>query len=366
MKRFLVIKPSSLGDVLHAFPAVTALVCSQKEECEVSWLIHPAFRELLDYLPFVKKKIIFDRKGLGKFITFFPALFRLISELRKERFDAVYDLQGLFRSGIFSFITGCARRYGPANPREGIAKVFYTDKLSFPQGTLHAVEKLCNMIARSENIPVPEREFLLPENRTYRESAAGKALAADLDILSMKKSGSRLVSIAPGARWKSKTWEAEFFAEIVTLLHRKYPETVFLLLGSEAEKEAVEKLGGLLKDVPYTDLCGKTTIGELVELIRYSDVLLCNDSGPMHIAAVTGTLPVAFFGPTDPDLTGPYCKNALVFQDKKTPCIKCFRRECRHLACHRGIKAENVVEKIGNFFCTIPEQTGKQEKEMTK
>lgn len=351
MKRFLVIKPSSLGDVLHAFPAVSALADSCKDTCEISWLIHPAFSDLLDYLPSVKKKIFFERKKMGNLFTFFPAFMRLFSALREEKYDAVYDLQGLMRSAFFSFLAKSPLHYGPQNPREKASGIFYDHKMNYPAETLHAVDKLCHMISEAASIPLPERYYHLPVLEKFRESSRKKAMAEGLDISALQNSGKILIAIAPGARWQSKTWKADFFAAIANTFFEKYPQCHFLLLGSQAEKGAVEALKKeLWKHIPYTDLCGKTSIGELTELIRFSRVLLCNDSGPMHIAAFTDTLPVAFFGPTDPALTGPCCKNALVFQHKELPCIKCFKRECAILDCHKKITPEEVIAPLLEFL----------------
>lgn len=345
MKRFLVIKPSSLGDVLHAFPAVSALAEKAGEQGEIHWLIHPAFSELLDYLPFVKKKIFFDRKRLGNFSTFFSAFFLLYSALRAEKYDAVYDFQGLLRSGFFSFLAKSPLRYGPDAPREKLTGIFYNRKMTYPENTLHAVDKLCHMIKEAENIPLPERYFLLPVVEKYRDSAVKKAAEAGLDLTENHEKAP-LIAIAPGARWQSKTWESGFFAKIIKEIYKKFPEACFLILGSPAEKESVEELKKELGTLPYTDLCGKTSIGELVELIRFARILVCNDSGPMHIAAFTDTVPVAFFGPTDPELTGPCCKKALVFQEKTLPCIKCFRRECALLSCHKAIDPVKAAEAV--------------------
>lgn len=350
MKRFLVIKPSSLGDVLHAFPAVSALADSCKEECKVDWLIHPAFAQLLDFLPFVEKKILFERKKLGSFLTFFPAFFRLLHALREVKYDAVYDLQGLFRSGLFSFFTKSPLRFGSSAPREKAAGFFYNRKMTYPENTLHAVDKLCHMVVSSGAISsLPERYFTLPVSGKYREEALRKTVQAGFDPVVWKEKGGKIIAVAPGARWKSKTWEKEFFASLVNALHKEFPQTHFLFSGSKGEKETISAITEMLdKEVSFTDMGGKTDMGELVELIRLADILLCNDSGPMHIAAFTDTLPVAFFGPTDPDLTGPCCKKALVFQKKDLPCIKCFKRECKEVICHKMISVQDVIDSLRN------------------
>ena len=357
MKKILIIKPSSLGDVLHAFPAVAALASScGKENCRISWLIHPAFSDLLDYLPFVEKKIFFERKQLGNVATFLPAFFRLYVSLREEKYDEVFDLQGLFRSAVFSFLTKSPLRNGPAAPREKIAKIFYNRKMSFPSGIRHAADKLCHMISSSENIPLPEKFYTLPVLEKFRTKAFAAAKEAGLDIPAVLNSGRKIIAVAPGARWQSKMWGEKYFAEIISELDKNEPgKYCFMLLGSSAEKESICRLKQLLSPMEVFDLCGKTSVGELVELIRAASLLLCNDSGPMHIAAFTETVPAAFFGPTDPVLTGPCCKNALIFQAQDLACIKCFKKSCDHLSCHKKPDLSGIISAVRSCLHSLPD-----------
>ena len=110
-----------------------------------------------------------------------------------------------------------------------------------------------------------------------------------------------------------------------------------MILGTPDEKPLGEQLQKHLK-APAVNLIGLTGIPELVEAIRRSRLLFCNDSGPMHIAAALGTPLVCMFGPTDPVLTGPFSDRAEILVPP-LECIKCFRRECEHGECHRAISA---------------------------
>ena len=102
VKRILIIKPSSLGDIFHAFPAVARLH-ELFPNAEFDWLVHPAFADALDYSPVpVKRKIIFRRRELGKISTMLPAMVELIRELRENTYDYIFDFQGLFRSAFFA------------------------------------------------------------------------------------------------------------------------------------------------------------------------------------------------------------------------------------------------------------------------
>ena len=102
---------------------------------------------------------------------------------------------------------------------------------------------------------------------------------------------------------------------------------------------------GMTRKAKVVDLSGKTTPGTLTEIIRRAELLLCNDSGPMHLAAAVGTPVTALFGPTDPELTGPYGKNCRVLQPELN-CIKCFHKNCPTEECHLKISPETAVSAI--------------------
>ena len=339
MKRILIIKPSSMGDVLHAFPAVHGLKQSFPD-AEIDWVIHPAFEELLDYLPLSGRRILFRRKELGSVKNFFREFPALVRELRKEKYDAVLDLQGLLRSALLGALTRSPRRYGPAELKESIAKCFYTGLLHWKAETAHALEKNCEMISGFLGGKTVPPRYTLPVVDKYVKR---------VDQLFQKENipeAGKLIAIAPGARWVTKQWDSAAFAECARILSVQLPEAHFLLLGSPGEKELCAAIGAALEGkVPCTDLCAKTSMGELPEVIRRSEVLLCNDSGPMHAAAALQTPLVAFFAPTDPVLTGPYSGNSLVLTPD-LPCLKCFRRECASGKCRKALSARKMADSV--------------------
>ena len=337
-RRFLIVKPSSLGDILHAFPAVEALRKAYPDAV-LDWVVNPAFAGLLDYMPGIERRILFRRKELGSLRTFFPAFFSLWKEIRKNRYDAVIDLQGLMRSALTARLARARKYYGPASGKENLAKLCYNVKLSYPPDVFHAVERNCAMICGIPCVNSADPHYELPVLAAKKQSA--EQLLADAGFVRGKET--RLIAVAPGARWETKQWPPEFFAEVMRGIAEKRNGALFLLLGSRGETLLAEKVKNAAGEITIFDLCGKTDLGELVELIRMSDLLLCNDSGPMHIAAAAGTPLLAFFGPTYPELTGPYCERKKVFQPE-LDCIKCFRKYCQHTSCHRSISAGEVVD----------------------
>lgn len=334
--RFLIVKPSSLGDVLHAFPAVSALC--RKTKGTADWLIHPAFAQLLCYLPCVERSIIFDRKALGSFGSFLPSYLKLRKELRQTKYDAVIDLQGLMRSAYFGSIAKAKIHAGPDDPREKAARFFYSKKIVRTPGQ-HAVVRNNEIIAGFLGLDVNKVHF-----SASLAVDPGFLLEAE-DILAQEgiPEGKMFIGVAPGARWQSKCWPPTYFASVVKRLMERFPEAHVLLMGTNDEHPAAAAIRKLLDDpASATDLCGKTRLGPLVELIRKCSIFLCNDSGPMHIAAALNIPVVAPFGPTDPELTGPYSENSITIQPD-LDCICCFNRVCPDMKCHQLLRPDTAA-----------------------
>lgn len=335
MKRFLIVKPSSLGDVIHAFPAVS-LLAEREPDAVIDWLVVPAFAPMVAYHPAVDNIIPFRRKELGQVAKFPKAFAELLSGIRRNRYDAVIDLQGLLRSAVISRLAKARIVAGPLHSREWGARIFYRHTLNPGEAERHAVRKNIAMMAEFLGIPEPEDiSFDLKSN-----PVAAQRVATLLRGFAKEK----ILAVSPGARWVTKEWPPEFFAEVLNLFYRDHHDYSFVILGSPSEKPLGERLRRALK-APSLNLIGLTGIAELVEAIRRSRLLLCNDSGPMHIAAALGTPLTALFGPTDPVLTGPFSDRAEVLT-APLDCVKCFKRECAGSGCHTAISADTVKKSM--------------------
>lgn len=343
MKRYLIVKPSSLGDILHAMPAVSALA-KTAPDVAVDWVVKPVFAELPPYLPCVKRVILFHDKQFRSPFRFLPAVSRMRAELRRERYDAVIDLQGLIRSAFIGRLSGCPVRAGSASPREHFAVHFYTRLLKGREKPGHAVDVNNTMMKDFLGREDPDFSLDLPVN----EQAAARAR----ELVSGAFGGTlppRFVVVAPGARWATKKWPAEFFLAVISSLARRDPGLKFLLAGTRDEAEDAAVILAKSEDLPVASVCGRTTVGELLETIRLSSLMICNDSGPMHIAAALGVPVAAMFGPTDPALTGPYCEKKSVFVPE-IACNRCFLRYCKDSRCHDSIDPEAVAGASFNLL----------------
>ncbi|MDT8389795.1 MAG: glycosyltransferase family 9 protein [Lentisphaeria bacterium] len=317
----LIIKPSSLGDVVHAFPAVS-LIHARHPEATITWVVNDTYAEVVELFPHVDDVALFKRGRWGN-ITRWHEFLAFANDLRKRKFDLIIDFQGLFRSGLLAFLAGGTRRVGFARSREG-ASLFYTEKILTPANIHHAVEKNLFLAASAVGVPLPDTRDALPE---MRRSHDGEKQADILFHMHHIKPGGKIVAVAPAARWKSKMFPPEFFAKVMDRVTERHPDVTFWILGTENERPVGEMVLDACHQCRPEILMGEANLVTLVEMLRRSDTLLTNDTGPMHLAAAFGCPVVALFSSTNPDLTGPYGRGHVVLQGscQMGPCLN---REC--------------------------------------
>ncbi len=296
-KNILIIKPSSLGDIVMALPALTALHKSFPD-ARISWLIRPEFAPLLENHPHLSDIILFDRKFLGK-AWFHPralaCLLSLIRRLRRSKFDAVIDLQGLFRTASLAWLSGCKERLGMANARE-LANIFYTHKTEQNQDCIHAVDYYLKVV-RDMGVSKMQVQFVLPVD-------SGAADSADRLLTGHHIKRDDYAVFVPGSAHKSKCWPAQNFASLAEKMTSQFGLSI-VVVGTRPEKTITERIvsgAGVL----VTDLAGLTSLPELVVLFKQARIVVSNDTGPGHIAAALGVPLVMIFGPSNPIRLLPY------------------------------------------------------------
>jgi heptosyltransferase-1 len=295
-KNILITKPSSLGDIVLALPALRALRLSFPE-AKINWLIRPEFAGLLENHPHLDEIITFDRKLLGR-AWFHPgafsALMSLIRKLRRSRFDVIFDFQGLFRTACLAWLSGCKLRFGMANARE-LATIFYTHKI--PQGieSIHMVDYYLKIIqaAGASDFGV---EFVFPQNPKAEESVSRL-----LESHGIQNNYAVLIS---GSAHRDKCWPTERFARLAEKISSQYSLSI-VATGSASESGIVERLQETA-DAPIVSLAGQTSLIELVALLKRARLVVSNDTGPGHIAAALGVPLVLIFGRTNPIRLEPY------------------------------------------------------------
>ncbi len=296
-RNILIIKPSAIGDIVHTLPALGSLRKSFPR-AKVTWLIRKQFASLLECVPGVDERILFDRKQLGRWWCSrqsFEELRRFLADLRGRHFDIVFDFQGLFRTAFFAWQTRSSRRYGMAEARE-FSSLFYTHRVSRPEQSYHVLDYYNAMVAAAGGT-----EFSTQGTLAAPESAcvALRQRFSELGILDKP-----YAVLIPGSAHQSKCWPVERFSRLAERLTREMGFTV-LVAGSESERTLADTLAkGAC--VPVLNFAGQTTICQLVGLLGGAKLVVSNDTGPGHIAEGMGVPTVLIFGHTNPLRVGPY------------------------------------------------------------
>ena len=320
----LIIKPSSIGDVVHTLP-VWKLLRQHWPHARISWLIAPACAGMVQGLPDLQT-IRFDRKRWGQ-AWHNPAaageLLRFQRSLRDQHFDLVLDFQGLFRSGWFAWQTAAATRVGFANARE-FAWLFYTQRVPVPTMEQHSVDRYLKLL-EAVGCPTAPVEFEFPVTDADRQKA--DQLLCNVG---------RFAILCPGANWLTKRWPVQRFAELVKPIKDRFGLQT-IVAGGPGDRELGEQIPGTL------NLCGQTTLMQLVASMQRASLVITNDSGPMHIAAALNRPLVAIFGPTNPVRTGPFGHPNCVIR-ANIHCSPCYSRKCPHQRCLQELPIDRILQ----------------------
>ena len=326
-RRVLIIKPSSLGDVVTAMPVLRGLRRAFPA-AHLTWLIGTSCRGLIAHDGDLNETIPFDRARLGRWWRSPSAageLLALLRRLRRDRYDWVIDLQGLFRSGMFSAATGAAVRAGFADAREG-APLFYTHPFASRQP--HTVDRNIDLLA-SLGVSAAGTDMNLhvaPEARQWTEEfLRGKGLAG----------GDFLICVPP-TRWPTKILPVRHWRTVVAALGKLLP---VMLLGTANDIELCRAVAEGNSGVD--SLAGLTDVPRMVGLIAASSGVICSDSAAMFIAPAVGVEVLAVIGPTRLEMTGPYPAGRAIVSD--VACQGCRRRRCPHATCMELLDPQEII-----------------------
>ncbi len=334
----LIVKPSSLGDIIHALPAVD-LIRRHHPDAFIAWVVNDSYIDLLRLYPGVNQIIPFKRKRWGK-LRHWHELLPFARTLRAARFDVAIDLQGLLRSGLIVRASAAPDRVGFSHAREG-AHRFYTRRIDIPQELRHAVDKNTALVRAAFALDAEARFPPLSGGQDSVDRA--QALLAEHGLSDCD----HLLVAAPCSRWESKMWPSAFFVDVLTQVSRRTSSVGCWLLGTQEEHAAAEAVAAACSGCRVVNLAGKTNLPVLTELLKRSRAMLTNDSGPMHLAAALGVPTVALFGATDPELTGPHGDQHVVFRGE-CEISPCFERCCplEDRACSAAVQPEAVADAV--------------------
>lgn len=286
--RLLVVRLSSLGDVVHAIPAAAALRRAFPA-ARIDWLAGERCRELVELVPVIDRCLAAPRLRAA---TAFP---RLLRALRAARYDAAIDFQGLLKSAVLARAAGARRviGFGPGQLRERAARLLYTETpdVGSPAHVIHKNLALAAALGAAQR----PAEFPLADPQSDAVERARQALGG--------AQGGEFALLNPGAAWASKRWPAERFGALADRLRRERGLPSIVAWGP-GERELAERV------VAASDTAAAaappTGIADLVALSRAATVMVAGDTGPLHVAAAAGAPVVGLYGPSDPRRNGPW------------------------------------------------------------
>ncbi|HEX3378161.1 MAG TPA: glycosyltransferase family 9 protein [Candidatus Acidoferrales bacterium] len=321
--RFLVVRLTALGDILHTLPAVAVLRAAHKN-AKIDWVVERKWAPVLEGSPAINEVIPFDRRSAWGAIE-------CVERLRENRYTCAIDFQGLYKSSILAALSGAPRRIGFDRTwaRESGAAMFYSERV-IPVG--RHVAELNYSLAQQTGASRPQS----PEYPLRVPAGGAASVRARLHDLGI--TGDYVV-VGPGGSWRAKCWPAERYGEFCRELESKFEMRVVVIHGP-GEKQIAEEV--LRAAAPAQPMLISTTIEELMGLLAHARCLVAADSGPLHLAAALGTPVVGLYGPTDPARNGPFVSNAAIVH-KAQPEEISYKRRTEYSAAMLRITVGDVM-----------------------
>ena len=322
--RALIVRLSSIGDVVHTLPTLAAL---RQHGWEAGWIVEPASRVLLEENPALDQVVATPAAKAFRWTEARSA----VRALRARRYDVALEFQGLWKSAAWARFAGARRVIGYARRwrREPASALLLGEQAELPLGRDHVIDKNLALLGPLGIEAAGLREFPLP--------SSPEAIArVDQDV--RDRGGGDFAILNPAGGWASKLWPAELFGEVAKGLRERGLRSIVTWGPGEeglADRVVASSDGAAVRSFP-------TTLLDYVELARRARLVIAADTGPLHLACAVGTPVVALFGPTDPGRNGPFAPADEVVR-RTPPCAPCYSRTC---ARHAGVMAEIPATEV--------------------
>lgn len=356
VERLLVLKVSSMGDIVHASPVAAALKRAFPH-LYIGWIAEDRHAGVIDSSPRIDKLHIIPHKALrerpfGREARHVIA--RIAREVRTERYQVALDLQGLLKSAIWGVLGRIPVRYGAHRMRELTPLLLRRIPIR-EQPNRHVVQQYLDAARwlgasgefpelyrspKDASSPEPPVEFPLHVPDEAHTQVAYKLAQLDAD-------GKPIITMNPSAGREWKRWRIENFAELSDRIEVEWGAPV-VFLGGPGDKPLEERLHALKKR-PLRSLIGRTSLKEAMAAVQRSAVHICGDTGTAHIAAAFRVPVVSLYGPTSPDRTGPYGQRDRTLY-KRPLCTECPPDRCLRKECLQWITVDEVLEAARPFW----------------
>lgn len=353
-KKVLIVKPSSMGDVIHAIPVAHAIKRVHPGS-RIGWVVQSGLESLLAgdtavdeiiriNIPSTSNPGATKRAYLDAAVATFKELSMLRRKFKSSGYDIVIDLHASFRSGLISFACPNCLRYGLVDAKE-LNTFFQNELIPLDSSKPHAVDKNLACLASFGIQSSPEDFFLQLADDVIQ---VAKRFWAALGLDESKP----VLYANPCARWTTKMWNMKAWARLIEMMVDEL-DAIVLFGGGQGDAAYIEQIFSFLSESrmgSVRNIAGKLRPIESAALMSMCRAYVGVDSGPMHMAAFLGLPIVAIFGPTDPKKVGPYTDRSVVLSNTKLDCLACRKNYCKNPRCMDEIDPKTVYQSLKSLL----------------
>lgn len=330
----LVILTGSLGDLVRGL-TITHYIKEKYPNCKISWLVENALKDVVKLDKNIDDVIVFKRKDKLK------GFLDTIKILKSKKFDITFDMQRILKSGIFSYFSKARIRVG-FNKKD--SKEFnYLFNTHFIDYYEKHTPKIIQYLAFLKFLDINIDD----KNEDLKFSFTNASLLKDEFKIILKDKD--CVGIVLGSQWKSKDWDIKNYITLIKKLLEENQNLYFVLIGTKAQEHIANIIKVSLKNdaSKIIDLCGKTTLEDLVAIFKNLKFGIGPDSGAGHLFGAVKVPYISLFGPTIIKRVVPYKMDHLALQ-ANLPCIPCYKKKCplKHNNCMKELTPNMILEKI--------------------
>jgi lipopolysaccharide heptosyltransferase I len=340
-RRLLLVRLSSLGDIVHALP-VAAASRAAFPSAYIAWLVDERWCPLVEQVSGLDAVLSVPRNS-------WSGVRQEIARLRRERFDCVLDVQGLYKSALLARFSGSSLRVGFdwAHAREGPASLFYNLRVSPKYG--HRIDK---NLALAAAIGAPAASAGSQGRALFPLRVPPVAEASVREMLRAQNVGEYFM-LSPGGGWLSKCWPAERYGELHRRLAARFRcrGVISYGPGERALAESVRAAAG-----PPEPLLLELDLPQLMAALRGAQFFVGADTGPLHLSVALGTPVIGLYGPTDPLQTGPYSREDVVIRNALSH-ETTYRRGSSYAPSMLAITVDQVEEGVTRRLAAAPVRT---------
>lgn len=328
-RNILVIALKRVGDTIHSIPAYRAIKESLPQS-QVTVFADSYVKDILERINSIDNLVTYEKEfSLQKKA-------KIVKKLSQSRFDLAVDLtcDYTFEGVLLSYLSGARYRVGYNTYGRGF---LFNKAVKHEGGTPHAIDEILNIV-KSINLDTKDKSLRISASKEDEETI--RQFLREKDVKEMDL----LIGIHPGGHYPTQRWLNERFAEVGDEVIKKYKAKV-VLMGGPKEEKLVSQIEKKMINDPL--IFFNQPIGKLLALIQSCHLLICNNSGPLHMATALGIRTVSTMGPTIAERWWPYGEGHVVIQ-KDLPCISCNEGYCRLKThdCMRLITLEDVLKAI--------------------